>query len=376
MENLTTTDPIAALPSWGVELFVEQEPFWPLEIVRPMRLFKPYLGLEPGQRGMPRDDFLFRLITSSRSFNAYIRDELRQRSLYGESLYRDLENHKRGLHAMSRRVKRAIADLLDIEPSALDEPIVGRDGTPLIPSRLSTFNAFPESLFFRMFRGLTRRGMLFLPDDYRWDSGCEGWWKQAGIPLPPAESRFVDRLLSAAVFGCLVIDRWHRSDWSSRFRSLCDPKKHPFGNWLGFIKEHAEVRANTNNEMLGKLSSKRIKATEPLPDEARIKKWSCGSDMLDISAGANLTAGLSDAKALQRCLILARYIALIIDFVSAAALTPDQPKRADLQRVLLERVEYLKIVCDRAELAFRDCPGAYRDTLLELAFIGRTSRHD
>jgi hypothetical protein len=114
---------------------------------------------------------------------------------------------------------------------------------------------------------------------------------------------------------------------------LANPIRHPIGNWL------AEVQELFGYRDLSEFAEKhhRNDEEEKQISYGRIRKWSCGLDLIPFAEIEKITderAGLADVKFRH---LVARTFALATDFVRSTAKGKDYPSRKVAQEVVWKR---------------------------------------
>lgn len=206
-------------------------------------------------------------------------------------------------------------------------------GGPFLPELLKVVQLI-EGIPFKLFQALTAHE-LNCPHcgaDVLRDTNA--WWKRQAVQWNEAEYRFAERLLTVLLSATFVqhLFSGDRQDALSDIVSLAGPERSPFGHWIRQVMN--EHRVQTYQGLADALPYGVV-------DERRLRKWSSGrSDLMPLSAGRQLIAGLRTEVALDKQLIAARVIAFVIDFLCATALD-EEPDRGYVQSIVCERLRQL-----------------------------------
>lgn len=334
MENLERSRSLLA-PEPDMPLSqVLQESFEPLDLRRPMKLFKGTLGIHPGSAAIPDPEFLVRLISGSPSHQALLRQAV------GDQ-FKNLEHLLRGKHTASPTTLRILARSMCLSEDQLLAFAHGNKNGPLLPQLLMLFHN-AERIPLGLISSLTATpapcpccGQNLMED-------ARAWWQRQALQLASPEYRFVDRLLNAVVGGHLAYELLMLLTQRSAVpfdvvSGLAKPKGHPIGNWLVLVKA---ARGFTYLWELAASRRDTIAKTDEMQSN-RIKKWSSGQDLLPYEDAKMLTAGLSNEHHLLALHLAARFLAFATDFVCATADGADYPSRATAQRLVYERLCHL-----------------------------------
>lgn len=171
------------------------------------------------------------------------------------------------------------------------------------------------------------------------------WWRRQPLRIGKAEYEFAERLLAALTVGSRL---WEirpllgpaGDDAAEPLPSLANPGRHPIGNWLAAVR--GAYRCSNLFDLAQRLPFEEDE-TAPIT-QSRLKKWSSGQDLIPVEAGFSLIAGLPDAKVLEHGLIAARVLALVVDFLCAAATVEAAPlRKKTVRQIVFDRLQALRM---------------------------------
>lgn len=311
--------------------------FEPITLQRQMVLFKGALSQAKiyGAPFVPDLDFLVRLTTDYRSHQALLRAKTGVH-------FKNFENFLRGRHRLSPVSLRSISNEVGVSIDDMKTWAHGNEDGPLLPQMLKLF-AFAERIPFTLTANTLSSVDIPCPhckanilDD------ADAFWNKAEIDINPAEYKFAERLLSAVIGISLLTEIALRLsndarevNWST-FSDLAHPSHHPAGNWL------VEVQAALGVSSLAELAIKMqaMDSTNCHVPYERLKKWSSGLDLMPLEVAKALAKATSTYNWLLTRILLARSIALVIDFLTAAAVG-DAPPRKLVQGIVYTRLQAL-----------------------------------
>lgn len=318
-------------------------PFWPIQLHRPMRLFRTSLGLEPGVQQAPSADFLVKLISDAPSHQAWLRQAL-------GSNYKNLENLVKGKGERSATTLALIEATLPGLADVLAGRKEARDPTgPFLPELLQVVQLL-EGIPFKLFEALKAHELNCPHCGANVLRDVDSWWSQQVTHWGESEYRFADRLISV-LLSATAIRRLGATGMASdedsleNVLSLAEPSKHPFGHWMRRVMQAHKVK--TYAELANTLP---FDTEAKIITDQRLRKWASGrGDLISLAAGHQLTVGLTRKSDLDNQLIAARVIAFAVDFLCAA--TPEaEPDRSGVQAIVHHRLGRL---WDNAILAIK-----------------------
>lgn len=305
------------------------QPFDALTIKRSMTLFPTALGLQPGQQGLPSDDFLANLLTGRRSFLAYIRRG------FGRD-FKNFENYAFQRVQTSAAVRERLLDAvgrneqhLELLAELLKSGKLGR--------QLAGWTRAGEGLLYQLMRAFSTGSCKCPNCGAETVSRAESWWAEQRCVLGEAEFRFVDRVLYD-VLAVSLIPLMFGGGWSQRIQavdslaSLCDPGRHPFRHWLAHVQ-----RAYRAKDLTALATRAGLDGQYP---DSHLQR--CGrGEMLTVETIESVTARLAAPKVLRTYGMHARAVAFAIDFVMAADSSQDPLTWNDAQAVVGARLRRL-----------------------------------
>ncbi|MGN7100321.1 hypothetical protein ACTHR6_01845 [Ralstonia holmesii] len=321
-------------------------PFWPLTLRRKMQLFPTALGLEPNVPGVPRSDFLVRVSTDYPTHLAMLRAQV-------GSQFKNLENLVRRKHTPSPTTVNVLAQALGLSADQLVSLAHGNESGPLLPDLLAPFELV-ESLPFVIHALIVSRVVACKGCGANLIADVDVWWSsKASLRMQKPEYEFAERLLSVLLVCAslyFLLCKLDHEGALDRIIDLAVPSKHPIGHWLGRVMSSRGV---SNFFELAQFLAADV--SKPTIDQPRLKKWSCGFDLMPVAVGTALIAGLGNEKVLQAELLAARLISLVVEFVRASAEGERAPSRESAQELVHAR---LKRIRGNALLALRHTPSS------------------
>ncbi|MBL8307024.1 MAG: hypothetical protein JNM33_10030 [Rubrivivax sp.] len=304
-------------------------PFEPLTIKRSMTLFPTALGLKPGLRALPSDDFLANLLTGRRSYLAVIRRG------FGSD-FKNFENYAFKRVRTTTRVHQRLIKAVGGEEQLLDLLAeLLRNG--LLTRQLAGLTRAAEGLVYQLMAGLSSGSRKCTCCGNELVSRPEAWWQGQNCVLGDAEYRFVDRVLYD-VLASAAIPRIFRSGWyglhvaAQSLAELCDPASHPFKHWLAKVQRAYRAKDLTALAVRSGL--------EGQYSDSHLQRCARG-EMLTAETIEEVTARLAKPDDLRGQGMHARAVAFAIDFLVAADARPDHLAWPDAQAVVRARITQL-----------------------------------
>lgn len=285
---------------------VLSQPFEPLTLRRPMKLFPTSLGLQPHDPGLPSDDFLANFQSGRRTYLAMIRHG------FGRD-FKNFQNYALQRVETTPAVRQRLVQALDGNEELLAFLAHAmREGA--LVAQLAQLTRAAEGVLYQVMRTLSSGSLKCVHCKAELVSRPAQWWAGQPCVLGEAEYRFVDRILYD-LLAVTLLPLVFRTNWAQKehatahLAALCDAGAHPFRQWLVLVQRAYRAKDLT-------ALAARAGLTGPSPDSLLQR---CGrGEMLTVDTINELTARLANPKPLRDLGMQTRALAFAIDFLVSA----------------------------------------------------------
>lgn len=168
---------------------------------------------------------------------------------------------------------------------------------------------------------------------------ADAWWVEHAPNVGKPEWHLVERLLNAIVGASLVemiLASFNVITQKSlgHLDRLAASDRHPIGNWLAEVQEAMSCRNLADMACATQLRPELGDGVE----YGRLKKWSSGSDVMPMADGMALMGVSGQSQGIILRLMVARTLAMTMDFVEASWTGP-QPDKQRVRKVVCGRLQ-------------------------------------
>lgn len=313
--------------------------FGVVTLKRPIKLFGTAFGTDGvvGVPFSPNPEFLVRVLTDHRSSLTLLR-----RKLGTSGQLKNFENYVRGRHESSLTTKDLLARGIGIDPSILDGLVHGAKDGPLVPDFLRVFVQL-EEIPYRVASHVLDADMLCPHCMKNVLKDREAYWHSQPFNIDPTSYAFADRLLTALVGAASIASVIFESTKSGSdlfdVGNLQLLETHPFGYWLTNVQRARGLSTLARlTEEMQQLEEKSCQV-----DYGRVTKWSSGADLMRCRTANAIATMTGNEFRHQLEFRIARGLAFVIDFLTAAA-DGEAPKKRVIQRTVMDRYKRLHTV--------------------------------